>query len=275
MHYIWTRSLDGGCGCIRNCKLLFIFYIPKADSKSRPSCKQWKLGSGNCEENSRSIMNKLQNPLSLSELTQMLETALLLQDPKKQTGDLEKIVEELKLSPESAEQKALQKKTLFELHGRTVERQIRAGIKKLQSECPPTWTSLSSQIVEYRLQNSQHLNQIFDDIGSRASSAQGPTDSFDLQLGKAKRALQDGTQKLKWTYKNNSWTARAVLRKDNVRFAECKDTKKEKEWRRQEKLPILIYHIMNELFPVLGPGVVFIYAAIHGMANTNTSSLRS
>ncbi|EJP62044.1 uncharacterized protein BBA_08968 [Beauveria bassiana ARSEF 2860] len=207
-------------------------------------------------------MTMLQNPLPLAELSQMLEAALLLQNQKQQTGELEKIVEQLKLSPSSAEQEALKKRTLFELHGRRVESHIRDGIAKLQSECSPTWVSLSSQIVKYRLQNNRRLDRVFDDISNRTRSALETNDRLDLDIAQAAKALQEKAQKLKWTYKNDSWTARAILRECDAQFSKSKDPNKEREQRRQEKLALLIYHLMNELFPILGAGVILIYAAM-------------
>ncbi|KAK8146527.1 hypothetical protein G3M48_002989 [Beauveria asiatica] len=207
-------------------------------------------------------MTMLQNPLPLAELSQMLETALLLQDQKQQTSELEKIVEQLKLSPSSAEQEALKKKTLFELHGRRVESHIRGGIAKLQSECSPTWVSLSSQIVKYRLQNNRRLDRVFDDISNRTRSALETNDRLDLDIAQATKELQEKAQKLKWTYKNDSWTARAILRECDAQFSKSKNPNKEKEQRRQEKLALLIYHLMNELFPILDVGVILIYAAM-------------
>ena len=182
-----------------------------------------------------------------------MKTALLLQDPKQQASELEKIVEDLRLLSSSPEKNALQKMTLFELHGRMVESCIRVGIEKLKSGCSPLWVSFSSQIVEYRNQQKQNLDEVFSRL--------------DLELSKVAKTFQEKAQKLKWTYKNDFWTARAALRKYDAQFSRFTEPKGEKEQRRKERLVLLIYHIMDELFPILGAGVILIYAAFQGMVN--------
>lgn len=235
--------------------------------KNRATCGEWNSGFTNCEEQSRSILERLQNPLPLSELEEMLETALQLQDQNLQTSRLEEIVEELKLAPSSDEKEYLQNQTLFELHGRIVEAHIREGIKTLQSGCAPSWVSLTSRIVDYRQQQGQNLDQVLEDLSNTASR-------LDHNIAKAARESQRRAQKLKWMYKHDCWTARAVSRKYDAQFSHTKIPEKEREQRRQEKLPLLIYHIMDELVPILGAGVIFIYAAFQGMTTKFPLHLR-
>ncbi|KAM3552434.1 hypothetical protein ARSEF4850_007395 [Beauveria asiatica] len=137
----------------------------------------------------------------------------------------------------------LRNDALFELHGEVFETHIRKGVAKLQNPETKRSKPVSSRIIEYRQNEIQSLDEIFDRVAAETTSSD---------------------KKMQWTFATSSALARALARKVDRKYAQSgvRGSTTEQELMRHEKLPHIIYYAIDALVLQKGVDALLLYAAL-------------